>query len=263
VDYKTLILEENGPVATLSLNQPDKRNAMSVEMGEEFLRAVTTLRARPDLRVLVITGSGRAFCAGGSLDMMRIKTAGPSRDENKDAMRYFYERFLALRDVPFPTLASINGYAIGAGLCLALACDLRIASEDAMMGMNFARLGLHPGMGATFMLPRLVGSARACELFFTGDLVSGAEAERIGMVNRAVPPDRLAEETRRLAERIASSAPVAVRGVKRAVYQGLAKPLEDVLDYESSRQAECFETEDFLEGISAALQKREPRFQGK
>ena len=263
MDYKTLILEEKDAVATLTLNQPDRRNAMSIEMGEEFLRAVTGLRSRPDLRALVLTGAGRAFCAGGSLDMMRIKTTGASREENKDSMRYFYERFLALRDVPFPTLASINGYAIGAGLCLALACDIRIAADDAMMGMNFTRLGLHPGMGATFMLPRLVGAARACELFFTGELVSGAEAERIGLVNRAVPPERLAEETRRLAERMASSAPGAVRAVKRAVYQGLTGSLEDALDYESSRQAECFETEDFLEGISAVVQKREPLFQGK
>ena len=263
MDYKTLILEEKDAIATLSLNQPDKRNAMSVEMGEEFLRMVNGLADREDLRVLVLNGRGRAFCAGGSLDMMRVKTTGVSREENKDSMRYFYERFLALRDVPFPTIASINGYAIGAGLCLALACDIRIAADDARMGMNFTRLGLHPGMGGTFMLPRLVGAARASELFFTGDLVSGAEAERIGLVNRAVPPKRLAEETRRLAERIASSAPRAVRAVKRAVYQGLTGSLEDVLDYESSRQAECFETEDFLEGISAVVQKREPRFQGR
>ena len=262
MDYKTLLLEEKGAVATLSLHQPDKRNAMSAEMGEEFLHAITGLRERHDLRVLVLTGTGRAFCAGGSLDMMRIKSGAP-RKENKDGMRSFYGRFLALRDVPFPTIASINGYAIGAGLCIALACDLRIAADDAMMGMNFTRLGLHPGMGATFMLPRLVGAARACELFFTGDLVSGAEAERIGLVNRAVPPDRLAEETRRLAERIASSAPGATRAVKRGVYQGMTAGLEDALDYESSRQAECFETEDFLEGVGAAIQKREPRFKGK
>lgn len=263
MDYKTLILEEKDGIATLSLNRPDKRNAMSAEMGEEFLRMITGLAARPDLRALVLTGSGRAFCAGGSLDMMRVKTEGASRAENKDSMRYFYERFLAIRDVPFPSIASINGYAIGAGLCLALACDMRIAAADARMGMNFTRLGLHPGMGATFMLPRLVGGARACELFFTGELVSGTEAERIGLVNRAVPAERLAEETRRLAERIASSAPQAVRAVKRAVTLGLAASLEDTLDFESSRQAECFETEDFLEGISAVVQKREPRFQGK
>jgi enoyl-CoA hydratase len=262
VEYKTLLLEEKDAIATLSLNQADKRNAMSAEMGEEFLQVIHGLRTRQDLRVLVLTGAGSAFCAGGSLDMMRIKSDAP-REENKAAMRFFYERFLALRDVSFPTIASINGYAIGAGLCIALACDMRIAADDAMMGMNFARLGLHPGMGATFMLPRLVGAARACELFFTGDLISGAEAERVGLVNRAVPPERLVEETRRLAERIASSAPGPVRAVKRAVYQGITSSLEDVLDYESSRQAECFETEDFLEGVGAAIQKREPRFKGK
>jgi enoyl-CoA hydratase/carnithine racemase len=212
--------------------------------------------------VMVLTGSGRAFCAGGSLDMIQSKSAG-SRDENKATMISFYKRFLSVLDLPFPTIASINGYAIGAGLCFALACDIRLAAEDAKMGMNFVRLGLHPGMGATWLLPRLVGTSRACELFFSGELVDGREAERIGLVNRAVAPTALPEETARLARRIAANAPGAVRAVKRGVYHGISATLDQVFDYESSEQAKCFETSDFAEGISAMIEKREARFTGK
>jgi enoyl-CoA hydratase len=262
VEYRTLIVERKESIATITLNQPEKRNAMSVDMGEEFKRALEELREVEELRVLTITGSGRAFCAGGSLDMIRTR-AGGTPEENRQTMLDFYGRFLSVRDFPVPTIASINGFAIGAGLCLALACDIRIAADDAMMGMNFVRLGLHPGMGATFMLPRLVGAARACEIFFTGELMTGAEAERIGLVNRAVPPERLAEESGRLAERICTGAPGPMRGVKRAIYEGLTAPLEQVLDYESRQQAANYGTEDLIEGITAAREKREPRFKGR
>ncbi len=262
VSFETILLEVKDGIATVTLNQPEKRNAMTVQMGEEFLGAVGSLKERDDLRVMVLTGSGRAFCAGGSLDMIQSRSAG-SPDDNKATMISFYRRFLSLLELPFPTIASINGYAIGAGLCFALACDIRLASEDAKMGMNFVRLGLHPGMGATWLLPRLVGTSRACELFFSGELVSGREAERVGMVNRAVPASDLAPETERLAKRIAANAPVAVRGVKRGVYHGVGATLEDVFDYEATQQAKCFETADFAEGISAMIEKREARFSGK
>jgi enoyl-CoA hydratase/carnithine racemase len=262
VNFETIILDVKDGIATVTLNQPQKRNAMTVQMGEEFLRAVGSLGGRDDLRVMVLTGSGRAFCAGGSLDMIQAKSEG-GREDNKATMISFYRRFLSVLDLPFPTIAAINGYAIGAGLCFALACDIRLAAEDARMGMNFVRLGLHPGMGATYLLPRLVGASRACELFFTGELVDGREAARLGLVNRAVPAADLPEETARVARRIAANAPAAVRGVKRGVYHGLSATLEDVFDYESTEQAKCFETADFAEGISAMIEKREPRFTGR
>ncbi len=262
MSFKTLLLEIKDGVATVVLNQPEKRNAMTLEMGSELVQAVGFLREREELRVMVLTGSGRAFCAGGSLDLIQSKS-GPSREENQAAMRSFYEKFLSLMDLPYPTIASVNGYAIGAGLCLALACDLRIAAEEAKMGMNFVRLGLHPGMGATYLLPRLVGPARACEIFFTGELIDGREAARIGLVNRAVPGARLDEETARVAGLIAANAPGAVRAVKRGVYQGLTASLDQVFEYESREQAKSFETEDFVEGIAAMIEKRKPRFKGR
>jgi enoyl-CoA hydratase/carnithine racemase len=262
VSFKTLVLEIKDDVATVALNQPEKRNAMTVEMGDELLSAVGFLREHEELRVMVLTGSGRAFCAGGSLDMIQSKS-GPTREENKATMRSFYGRFLSLMDLPFPTIASINGYAIGAGLCFALACDIRIAAEDAKMGMNFVRLGLHPGMGATYLLPRLVGTARACEFFFTGELIDGREAARIGLVNRAVPAARLADETARVAGLIAANAPGPVRAVKRGVYRGLTATLDQVFEYESTEQAKSFESEDFVEGIAAMIEKRKPRFRGR
>jgi len=262
VGYKTLRLEIESGIATVTLDQPERRNAMSVEMGEEFLSALGSLRDQKDVRILVLTGRDTAFCAGGDLGLIGSHASG-SREDNQATMRDFYRRFLSVLDLPIPTLASINGYAIGAGLCFALACDLRIASETARMGMNFVRLGLHPGMGATYLLPRLVGVSRACELFFTGDLITGAEAARIGLVNRAVPAGQLSEETRRLAERIASNAPGPLRAVKRGTYQGITASLEQVFDYESAQQAVCFETEDFLEGIAAAREKRHPKFKGR
>ncbi|MFQ5458817.1 MAG: enoyl-CoA hydratase/isomerase family protein, partial [Myxococcota bacterium] len=146
MSFETILLDVADGIATVTLNQPGKRNAMTVQMGEEFLSALAGLKERDDLRVMVLTGAGRAFCAGGSLDMIQARSDG-SRDDNKATMISFYTKFLSVLDLPFPTIASINGYAIGAGLCFALACDIRLASEDAKMGMNFVRLGLHPGMG--------------------------------------------------------------------------------------------------------------------
>jgi enoyl-CoA hydratase len=162
-----------------------------------------------------------------------------------------------------PTLAAINGHAIGAGLCIALACDLRIAAADAKLGMTFTKLGIHPGMGATYFLPRLIGTARACELLFTGRVIDAVEAERLGIVNRAVPRDQFAASVTALANEIASAAPLAVRMVKQSVYRGVQHSLEDMLDFEARQQSTTFATADAREGLSAIMEKRAPRFTGQ
>jgi enoyl-CoA hydratase len=165
--------------------------------------------------------------------------------------------------VPIPTIAAIHGYAIGGGLALALACDLRYAAEDAKVGVNFARLGLHPGMASTVTLPRAVGVARALELFYTGRLVSGREAEALGLVNRAVPRAELMPTVLEVARTIAGNAPLVVRMLKRAVYQGLAGGLQGALEYEAFCQALTYGTEDLTEGMAAVRERRAPRFTGR
>jgi len=177
--------------------------------------------------------------------------------------REFYRRFLTIQSLPMPTIAAINGHAIGAGLCFALACDLRVAVSDAKMGMTFTKLGIHPGMGATYFLPRLIGSARSCELLFGGRIIDAVEAERMGLLNRVVPREAFAATVQELAGEIASAAPIAVRFVKRALYRGLEHSLEDALDVESMQQSATFQSADAREGITAVMEKRAPKFTGK
>jgi enoyl-CoA hydratase len=256
-------------VVTLTFNLPERRNAMTRALGEALAEQVALLSADPSLRAVLLTGGGSAFSAGGDLGMIReladqgAARPGLARREIRDQMRSFYKLYLAVRDLPCPTLAAINGHAIGAGFCVALACDLRIASREAKLGLNFTRLGLHPGMGATWTLPRLVGPALAAELLYTSRLLTGAEAAAIGLVNRAVAADQVLPIARELAQEVARCAPLAVRGVKRALERSLGTSLEDQLSFEASEQAACFESADVQEGISAAAERRDPVFGGR
>lgn len=267
--FEHIRLERNHGVVTLTLNRPETRNSMTPEMGEEIARACNEIRAEAAARVVVVTGAGKAFSSGGNLGML-ARDAGVSGAEAAEGAptmggspRDFYARFLSIRQLPVPTIAAINGHAIGAGLCFALACDLRLAAADAKMGMTFTRLGIHPGMGATYFLPRLIGTARACELFFTGRVIDAAEAERLGIVNRVVAPEDFQQAVGRLADEIAAAGPIAVRLVKKAIYRGIEHSLEDMLDYESLQQSLTFATEDAREGVMAMTEKRPPRFAGR
>src|SRR5439155_15016584 len=178
-------------------------------------------------------------------------------------MRSFYRRFLVIRSLDVPTIAAINGAAVGAGLCVAMACDLRIAAEDAKLSTAFLRLGMHPGMAATYLLTRLVGTARAAELFFTAKTIDGREAERIGLANRAVPPERLLEEAGSLAREIAANAPIPMGMTKRALYLAERADLETMLEYEGLAQPITMATADLLEGLDAVKNKRAPKFEGR
>ncbi len=256
-------------VALLTFDDPERRNAMTEAMGTALSTAVERLAANPDLRAVVLTGAGQAFSAGGDLGMIEAKAeAGraapgdPTRSQQRTAMHDFYRLFLAVRQLPCPTLAALNGAAIGAGMAVALACDLRIAARQAKLGLNFTRLGIHPGMGSSWTLPRLVGPAHAADLLFTGRLVTGEEAERLGMVNRAVEREAVLSEALAWAEQIASSAPLAVRGTKRALEHSRNASLEDQLAFEAQEQALCYESADLAEGLAAARARRAPRFEG-
>lgn len=257
-----VLVERDAGVVTLTLNRPDVRNAMTAELTDAFTDAVASLRGDAEVRVVVVTGAGKAFCAGGDLSWIQ---PGPGADVPKlrAKMRSFYPRFLVIRSLDVPTIAAVNGAAIGAGLCMAMACDIRIAAEDAKISTAFMRLGMHPGMAATYLLTRLVGTARAAELFFTAKTIDGREAERIGLVNRAVPSPDLAGEADSLAREIAANAPIPMGMTKRAIYLAERADIETMLEYEGLAQPITLATADLLEGLDAVKEKRPPKFEGR
>jgi enoyl-CoA hydratase len=263
-------IERDGGVAVVVLNDPERLNAMSEAMGQALSAAVDALAADASVRSVLLTGAGRAFSAGGDLDLLERMTrdgnaspGGPTRRAHEAFMGRFYRLFLKVRALPQPTLAAVNGPAIGAGCCVALGCDLRIAAREAKLGLNFNRLGIHPGMAATWTLPRLVGPAHAAELLYTGRTLDGAEAERIGLVNRAVPRDALRDEALAVARSIAEAAPLAVRATKRSLAGSAGNTLDEQLDQEAREQALCYESADLLEGLAAVRERRAPRFTGR
>jgi len=262
-------LVRDGDIATLLFDDPERRNAMSRAMGEAFRDHVADLCRDASLRAVVVSGTGRAFSAGGDLDMLerQAETGGAAPGKAwrgiRDEMASFYRLFLAVRDLPCPSIAAIQGAAVGAGLCVALGCDLRYVAAEAQLGLNFARLGVHPGMAATWTLPRLVGSAQAAELLFTGRLIDGVEAHRVGLANRVLPAAEVLDEARRTARVMAGNAPAAVRAIKRALRRSEAASLEDQLQFEATEQARSFETADAREGIAAVRERRAPRFAGR
>jgi len=265
-----LRVERDGGVVLLTFQDPDRLNAMTEAMGLALRDATGVLRGDASLRAAVLTGAGRAFSAGGDLEMIEAKArlgaaspGGAVREENRAFMERFYRLYLSVRDLPFPTVAAIAGPAIGAGLCVALGCDVRVAARDAKLGLNFTRLGIHPGMGSSWTLPRLVGPARAAELLFTGRIVDGLEAERIGLVNRAVERAEVLPAALELAREMAASAPLAVRGAKQALARSLAATLDEQLRFEAEQQALNYESADLREGLKAAREKRAPRFEGR
>ncbi len=259
---KTVLLEKDGYIGRIIFNDPDRLNAMTLELAEEFPKVIEEVKNDPELRCVILTGAGRAFSAGGNLDMIFDKMK-KTPEANEAEMQQFYNSFLCIRDLEIPTIAYINGHAIGAGFCVALACDLRITHEKAKMGVNFTRLGLSPGMGATWLLGRLSHYTVAANLLFTARTISAAEAQRLGLVNEVHSVDQAAAAVQQLAETIALNSPVAVRETKKALQANLTLPLPDALVNESKGQAVCFQTEDLGEGVNAIKEKREPQFKGK
>ncbi|MFO1463619.1 MAG: enoyl-CoA hydratase-related protein [bacterium] len=256
-----LLFEQAGPIGTLTLNNPQELNAMTPEMGDAIAAMVPELNAKPDLRVVLITGAGRAFSAGGNLQFILDHTS-QGFEQNKREMIEFYSKFLQLRNIEVPTIAALNGPAIGAGLLIALACDLRYASADAKLAANFAKLGLSSGMGGLYWLTKLAGPAVAAELLFTARTFGAEEAQRLGLVNGVYPAPDLLLKVREVAEQIAANAPLALKIMKRGVQRAVTATLEEVFDYESAGQARSFATQDLKEGISAIQEKRAPKFRG-
>jgi enoyl-CoA hydratase len=257
-------LDDHGAgVALLTMTDPDRRNAMTAEMGAHLSGALVRLAGRDDVRAVVLTGAGSAFSGGGDLALLEDKAARAKSGQDQTAsMRRFYEVFLSVLQAPFPVLAAVNGPAIGAGACVAIACDLAVVARDAKIGFNFVRLGIHPGMGGSWTLPRLVGPQRAAELLYTGRLVTGEEAAGYGMMLEAVPARQVLPRTLELAAAIARSAPQPVRQLKQSLAGSGSRTLEQQLDVEAAAQAENYRTADVEEGLRAARDRRAPHFTG-
>ena len=257
--YREIRVVTGGEIAELVLLRPQARNAMTDAMGAEVRHAVDALNADTAVRVVLVRGDGEAFSAGGDFSMLAARAQLPEA-ENRVAMRTFYADFLSVRALRVPTIAVIGGPAIGAGLCFALACDLRVAAAGVRLAASFVRLGLHPGMGATFLLPRLCGPAAAADLLLTGRAIEAEEALRLGLVNQVHSRDELDVAARALAAQIAAAGPLAVTQTKATLAAAVERDLESALEREAAAQAVSFGTADFREALQAAAERRPPRF---
>ena len=249
-------------VALLVLDNPDQRNAMSDAMTEAWSAAVRDLAGDPTVRAVVVTGEGSAFCSGGDTSWIASEPDA-SVDDLRRRMLPFYRAWLAIRSLEVPTIAAVNGAAIGAGLCLALACDIRYAATSARLGVPFVKLGMHPGMAATWSLPEVVGPAAARDLLLTGRLVGADEALRLGLVSRVIDDATFLDEVLAVAADVAATAPIATRLTKLALADGGHATYDAALQWEALAQPVTLATEDLQEGIRAAHEKRTPLFRGR
>jgi enoyl-CoA hydratase/carnithine racemase len=247
-------------IGVITLNRPDNSNSMTPELLDAFTAASAAARRAPSIRALVITGTGICFSRGADFKATLQRESGGAPHERSYAM---YVPFLSVLDIEVPVIAALNGHTVGGGFGLALVCDVRIGARDAKYGANFVRIGLAPGMAISYLLPRLVGIARANELLMTGTLVDGVEAERIGILNRAVPAAEVLEAAMAMARVIAANAPLAVRHTKAAIKRGLALTVREAALEEAIAQAETIASDDSKEGIAALLAKRPPVFTGR
>jgi enoyl-CoA hydratase/carnithine racemase len=246
-----------GSVATLTLNRPERLNALNVGLSTALADSLARIAEDRDVRVIVLTGAGRGFCAGGDLGVIRDARERGAARELEPLLRAGMQIVVRMRTTPKPVIAAVNGAAAGGGM------NIRIASEEATFGQSFARVGLFPDYGGTYLLPRLVGTSCAAEMFYTGEMIDARTAERLGLVNHVVAPNRLAAETRALAERLAQAPPLAARAIKQVLFGNDLAELERALEFEVETQMKCLLSKDCEEGIRAFFEKRPPRFQGR
>ncbi len=281
MSYNHILYSKEAGIAKITLNRPEQRNAFSVDMLEGWARALNDAKVDEGVRVIIVTGAGKAFCAGGDVKSLQEGKGflykdpgdkGGSSDTINSTTPLEFKNSLwdVIHQIPFimegldkPVMASINGPAMGAGLDMALMCDLRIASDQATFGETYVKLGLVPGDGGAFLLPRLVGLPKALELLWTGDVIDADRALQIGLVNKVVPPGELEQATLEMAKKLAEGPPVTMRLIKRAVYQGLRSDLRAALDAVSSHMAVATSTEDHQEALAAFFEKRKPVFKGR
>ena len=257
-----IVLSKEEGIATITLNRPDSLNSLTPDGICKLSQMTRELKNDDEVKVVILTGAGRGFCAG--FDLSEIASGGYDQQRFVKLMSFLNEIPLNLREMPKPTIAMVNGVAAGVGCNLCLACDIIIASEKARFGEVFVRTaGVHPDGGGSYFLPHLVGIHRACELLFTGKVISASEADRIGMINRVVPHEQLESNVKELALDITKVAPIPLRMLKTSIYKALGTDLSTALEAETRAQAVCFFTEDAKEAARAFAEKRQPEFKGK
>jgi enoyl-CoA hydratase len=261
--YQTIKLEQTDGIATITLNAPDKLNSLSWKMMREITRACDEIERGGSARVVVFTGAGRAFCAGADLEDLQ-KTVSMKPAQREPNLKAWFKLVWRIKSVELPTIAAVHGAALGGGFALALACDIRIASDDAKVGSVFVQRGASSAdMGMSWMLPRIVGAGWAAELMFTGDIIDAAKGERIGLFNRVVFRDQLMQATMELASKLAAGPPLGLKFTKRALNRSVWEGLQSQLEYESATQTLTFFSEDFQEGVKSFYEKRKPVFRGR
>lgn len=251
-------LEVQGKVAIITINRPDKRNALNQEVRSELFECLKEVESRKEIRATIITGAGDAFVAGADIAVMRDYTP----DDARDASKHGSDIYLYIENMPIPIIAAVNGWALGGGCELAMACDLRICSETARFGQPEVNVGIIPGYGAPVRLTRLIGPGRAKELIFTGRIIDAAEAEKIGLVNKIAAKDQLMNEAMELAQQFAEG-PAAISLAKQAINEALRLGANEAMDFLSGLYGEVYKTHDAKEGIRAHIEKRKPNFKGK
>jgi 2-(1,2-epoxy-1,2-dihydrophenyl)acetyl-CoA isomerase len=261
--YESIIFSSQDSIGLLKLNRPEKLNAFGGPIRDEILDLLAKITTDDSIRVLVVTGEGRGFSAGGDIDHLKYLRENKDEQGFRSVLSKGQQITRTMRSLTKPVIAAVNGPCAGAGFSFALGCDIRVASDRATFGPSFALIGLHPDWGGSWFLPKLVGSAKACELVFTGTMISAAEAERMGLINRVVPHDELMTVTMELAGRMAKNPPGVLRLAKESIYRSLSSDLETAFTRETQVQIECFYSEDFLEGLTAFKEKRKPQFRGR
>lgn len=256
---KYVTFEKDGGIAILKMNRPEALNALNTKVLSDLECALYEIESDASIKSIIITGEGKAFVAGADIKEMMSKTSLEARE----FISYGSRVISKLESSGKVVIAAVNGFALGGGCELALACDIILASDKAKFGLPEVTLGIHPGFGGTQRLPRLIGRNRAKELIFTGNMIDANEAERLGIVNRVVPHDQLLEESKKLAQRILSNGPVAIRLAKDSINRGLEMDMDKALSYEVECISIAFSTEDAKEGMKAFTEKRKPNFHGK